>query len=260
MPQPPEPRTAGAAPALRRAIEVLDLLGSASEPLAAADIARELGLPKSSAHGLIATMAEFDLVTRGPDGRFRLGPRLMRWASGFLGQTNLTGEFQSYFAGETDLDAHTITLTILDGRDVVYVACRDSGDPLGLTFRIGMRLPAPFTATGKALLAAMPEEDLDRLFADPKTWPAPLTPLGVGSLDQLRGELDLVRQRGYSIDDGQVREGMICLGAAIRDHSGRAIAGIAVSLIRSEADAPTLDKLGADIRTAAQTLGRRLGN
>ncbi|MBB4000274.1 IclR family transcriptional regulator [Aureimonas pseudogalii] len=255
-----EPRTAGATPALRRAIEVLDLLESTSEPLAAVDIARELGLPKSSAHGLIATMMEFNLVVRGADGRFRLGPRLMRWASGFLSQTNLTGEFQRYLTGETNLNAHTITLTILDGREVVYVACRDSGDPLGLTFRIGMRLPAPYTATGKALLAAMPAGDLDRLFADPKNWPAPLTPLGVGSLNQLRQELDLVRRRGYSIDDGQVREGMICLGASIQDHSGCAIAGIAVSLIRNQASTHTLDKLGADIRTAADAIARRLGN
>ncbi|WP_192843441.1 hypothetical protein [Aureimonas sp. N4] len=50
------------------------------------------------------------------------------------------------------------------------------------------------------------------------------------------------------------------MGASIRDHSGRAIVGIAVSLIRSEANAPTLEKLGADIRAAAQTLARRLGN
>lgn len=260
MPQPPEPRTASAVPALRRAVEVLDLLGHTSEPLAAADIARELGLPKSSAHGLIATMLELELVVRGADGRFRLGPRLMRWASGFLGQTNLVAEFQRVLARETDIDAHTVTLTVLDGREVVYVACRDSGDPLGLTFRIGMRLPAPYTATGKALLAAMPPGDLDRLFADPKSWPSPLTARGVGSLDQLRHELDVVRGRGYSLDDGEVREGMICLGASIRDHSGQAVAGIAVSLIRSQSSAALLETLGGRVRAAADAIARRLGN
>ena len=260
MTQPSDSRTAGAAPALRRAIEVLDLLGRASEPVTAADIARELGIPKSSVHGLIATMTEFELVVRGADGRFRLGPRLMRWASGFLGQTNLTGEFQRYFAEEGDLDGHTITLTILDGREVVYVACRDSGDPLGLTFRIGMRLPAPYTATGKALLAALPDAEFTRLFAEPEAWPAALTPRGVASLDRLRTELDAVRERGYSIDDGEVREGMICLGAPIRDHSGRVLAGLAVSLIRSEASAPLLERLGARIRSAAEAITRRLGH
>ncbi|SKA02188.1 IclR family transcriptional regulator [Consotaella salsifontis] len=260
MPQPTKTVTAGAAPALRRAIEVLDLLGSVHEPMAAADIARELGIPKSSAHGLIATMMEYELVIRGVDGRIRLGPRLMRWAGGFLGQTNLVSEFEHYFAGATELDDYTITLTVLEGREVVYIACHNSGQPLGLTFRIGMRLPAPYTATGKAQLSTISAGELERLFAEPKDWPAPLTHLGVGSLEQLSAELDAVRRNGYSIDAGQVREGMVCLGAPIKDHSGRALAGIAVSMIRSEATGPLLEALGERIRCAADTLTHRLGN
>lgn len=255
-----EPSQTGAAPALRRAVQVLDLVSRRAEPVAAADVARELSIPKSSAHGLIATMTELELLTRSPDGSLRLGSRLMRWANGFLSQTDLVGEFQRFFADGGELGDHTLTLTMLEGREVVYVGCRNNGEPLGLTFRIGMRLPAPYTATGKALLAAMPTDELDRLFADPADWPAPLTPLGVGSLRELRRELGTVRAQGYSIDDGQVREGMVCIGAAIRDHSGRAVAGIAVSLLRGQAQSATLKSLGARLQTAADAFSRRLGN
>ena len=257
----PEDMTPGAsAPALRRAVQVLDLVGGAGEPMTAADIARELSIPKSTAHGLIGAMVEMDLLARATDGRYRLGSRLMRWANGFLSQTSLVGEFQRLFADGGELGAHTVTLSILEGRDVVYIACRNNGEPLGVTFRIGMHLPAPYTATGKALLAGMPESEFDRLFAAPGDWPKPLTARGVAGPEALRGELETVRARGYSIDDGQVREGMICVGAAIHDHTGRVVAGLAVSLTRGEATDPMLEKLGADIRAAAAALSHRLGN
>jgi DNA-binding IclR family transcriptional regulator len=181
----------------------------------------------------------------------------MNWANGFLAQQDIVREFQSCFAENTALSDYTVTLTVLDGTDVIYLGCHNSNKPLGFTFRIGMRLPAVFTATGKAQLETVPARRLEDMFGD--YWPSPLTRSSVKSFEALKGELEGIRQRGYSIDDGQIREGMICLGAAIKDFSGRSIGGVAISLIESEALPDVLDRVGIELRQTADALSKRLG-
>ncbi len=247
----------GAAPALRRAVRMLDYVSATGERPTAADLARRLEIPRSTAHGLINAMAELGLLARGADGTFSLGSRPMRWASGFLSQSDLVSVFHEHFTQNPELGRYTITLSVLDGDEVVYLGGRNSDQPLGVTFRIGMRLPAFFTATGKALLATLDEGALNKLLEG--DLPAPLTAHSVRDPISLRRELAATRARGFSIEVGQVREGMTCLGAALSDYSGKAVAGIAVSLTQGEATPVAVAKLGARLQETAAILSRRLG-
>lgn len=243
-------------PALRRAVRILDLVAGSPRDLTAAELTRFLDLPKSSAHGLLAVMTELDLLARSADGTLRIGPHSLRWANGFLSHLDIVSTFNDHLAQRHDLDPYTVTLTVREGGEVVYIGCRNSAQPLGHTFRIGMRLPAPFTATGKILLSDLGPGELRMLFSQ---FPQPLTSRSVAGLSQLEEELALTRARGYSIDDGQIREGMLCIGAAIRDYSGAASAGIAISLIRSEASDEKIAYLGEELRTTANALSEKLG-
>lgn len=251
------PAQADSAPALRRAVRILDLVTAAPSPPTAAEIARALGLPRSTAHGLIGAMVDLGLLARTTEATLRLGPHLMNWASGFLAQFDLVGEFRRLFEGRPGFEAYTITLSVREGSEVIYLACCNSAAPLGFTFRIGMRLPAAFAATGKAMLSTLAPGELSDLFAGP--WPAPLTPRSVVSLEALESELAAARARGYSVDDGQIREGMVCLGAPVADFSGKAIAGVAVSLLEREATPDRLAEVGAQVRAMADALSGRLG-
>lgn len=243
-------------PALRRAARILDLLADTGRPLTAAEITRILDFPKSTAHGLLAVMTELDLISKSVDGTLHVGAHSLRWANGFLSQLDIVSTFHEYLAHRHELDPYTVTLTVRERGEVVYIGCRNSSQPLGHTFRIGMRLPAPFTATGKMLLSDLTQDELRALFA---SFPGPLTPRSVSSISQLELELAATRDRGYSIDDGQIREGMICIGALIRDYTGAAAAGIAVSLIRSEAGDDQVARLGEELRDAANAFSERLG-
>ena len=155
----------------------------------------------------------------------------------------------------------TITLSVLDGRDVVYIACQNGNRPLDVTFRNGMRLPAPYTATGKAMLSTLPDDEVRALLED-SPWPSPLTQHSVASLDALMPELAQCRVSGFSIDDAQVRDGMHCFGAAVFDASNqqRAVAGLAVSFLEVDLVQPgKADKIGRDIRALADRLSARMG-
>jgi len=250
-------RAPGAAPALRRAVQILDLIASTERQLTAADITRALDLPKSTAHGLIKALVELALLAHSPDGTLRIGAHALRWTSSFLSRLDIVSIFQTHLEENRTFDRFTATLTVRDGAEVVYVGCRHSDQPLGQMFRIGMRLPAPFTATGKMLLSDLSPQDLAALFD--QGFPAPLTSRSITDLAQLKGELIETQRRGYSIDDGETREGMLCLGAAVRDHTGKAIAGMAITLMRAEADDSSLKVYGEAIRNSAASLSRRLG-
>ena len=147
---------------------------------------------------------------------------------------------------------------MLDGDSVVYTACRNGSRPLGITFRIGMRLPAPYTATGKAILSTLTDEDVCGILQG--SWPRPLTSAGTPSLKAFLQELSDTRARGYSIDAGEVREGMHCFGAPVFDSSRAiAVAGIAVSLMSHDATSAMQHKVGKEIRQMADRLSARLG-
>jgi DNA-binding IclR family transcriptional regulator len=187
-----------------------------------------------------------------------LGPHLMSWANAFVSRSEITQEFFAAWDEVSVLPQETITLSVLDGSSVVYIACRNGDRPLGVTFRTGMRLPAPFTATGKAMLSTLSDEEIRQVLDEP--WPEPLTSAGTPGLDTLLEQIGEIRRRGYSIDCGEVRDGMHCFGAPVFDSSGKsAVAGVAVSLLSLETDPATQEKAGRAIRTLANRLSERLG-
>jgi DNA-binding IclR family transcriptional regulator len=246
------------APAVVRAARVLDLISQSTTPLSLAELARMLDLPKSSLHGLCATLAQLRLITRLESGQMTLGPHVMGWANAFLARSDIAQEFFAAWEEAKTLPEETVTLSVLDGASVVYIACRNGSRPLGVTFRIGMRLPAPYTATGKAMLSTQSDQEVQSLLCDP--WPQLLTPAGTPNLPAFLEELNEIRARGYSIDDGEVRDGMHCFGAPVFDSSGKqAVAGVAMSVLSHDVNLETQEKVGQAIRRLADKLSERLG-
>lgn len=253
-----DPPEKNSAPAVSRAARVLDAIAEHSTPLSLAELARMLALPKSSLHGLCATLVNLRLVTRLENGQMTLGPHVMTWANAFLARSDITQEFYAAWDESKELPEETITLSVLDGSSVVYIACRNGARPLGVTFRIGMRLPVPYTATGKAMASTFSDHDIKARLQG--AWPRPLTGNGPANLTDFLGQLDAVRARGYSIDAGEVREGMHCFGAPVFDSSGtHAVAGVAVSMLALDITPAAQDKAGRAIRRLADRLSERLG-
>lgn len=245
-------------PAVVRAVHILDLLAQATDGITLADLARQTDYPKSSLHGLCELLVQLRLIKRLPDGAMSIGPHVLDWSNAFLTKANVSQEFKAAWEEANVFPNETVTLSVLDGQDVIYLACHNGNQPLGVTFRNGMRLPAPFTATGKAMLSTLPPAKVDALFA--AGWPQPLTRASVPDLTQLHAELALCRENGYSVDDGQMRSGMICFGAPVFDSSGSgAIAGVAVSFVVTEIGETAALRIGAGISALAKRLSARMG-
>jgi DNA-binding IclR family transcriptional regulator len=222
------------APAVTRAIGVLDTLSQWPRPLALSELAALLKLPKSSVHGLCSSLLAGRLIERLEDGTYSLGLHIVDLANARLGQNDLAQEFVRFWSRHPEFTKEAAIMSERVGTDVVYLACRNSSRPLGVTFKVGMRLPAAATATGKAILSTLGEEEIDRLYAG-KEAIEPLTSRSVKTLSALKRQLKEVRRNGYSIDNGETREGMCSFGAPVLARSGKvAVAGVALSFFRAD--------------------------
>jgi len=244
-------------PALVRFNAIMDALSTDPRPRGVSELARELALPRSTVHGLLRTLADLQILMRVNETDFVVGPHVLAWASAFNSQNSLTKAFTA-LADRSGVP-ETINLSILVGSEVMYISCRQGSDPLGVRFREGLRFPAAFTATGKAILSTMPQDEVEEIVQS--GLPIGLTAKSIDSVEALRSELAETRARGYSIDDGQVREAMICCGAPVfaAGSETRAVAGVAMAMLSGKATESDTSSLGRSVSAFAEELSRRLG-
>lgn len=243
-------------PSVVRAVRILEAVGNAVRPPTLGELARTLGIPKSTAHDLCTTLVQERLLVRSPEGRFRLGVRVLELYRAYDAASDLSAAFAEVCDELLPRHEETLVLSVLDGREVVYVACRNGTQPIAVNYRIGLRLPAHCTATGKAILSALPEERVRQLFGS-GALPRP-TRHSVGSLEELLRELEATRRRGYSVDDEETVEGMCCVGAAVRGR-GDVRAGVAFSTVKARVTPARLEELARQVTSLAQRLSERLG-
>lgn len=245
------------APAVTRAIQILDALAQADQPVKPADLAAALSLPKSSLHGVCSSLIAGGLVERTEKGEYMLGLRIVDLANARLARNNMANEFLDAWRAYPDFAQEAALLSELDGTDVVYVVCRNSAHRLGVTFRVGMRLPAAFTASGKALLATLDDQEIERRYSEKGSLER-LTDRSVRSVRALKAQLREVRERGYSIDDGETREGMFSFGAVVWDRTGtRPVAGIALCFFRGGAPSRKEKQAAAALKDIANRLSSK---
>jgi len=196
-----------------RTLEVLETLAASTRPRGLSDLAEQLGIPKSSLHGLLRTMVARGWVEAGPDGtHFRLGLRALRVGAAYADSDDVVVLMSGLMDGLAGEFGETVHLGRLDGTDVVYLAKRDSVHPLRLFSAVGRRLPAHATALGKAILAQYPPAEVDRILDDPLRR---LTPATITRRADLHEDLAAVRERGYAVDREENSEGIVCLAVAL---------------------------------------------
>lgn len=244
-------------PAATRALRVLRLLAAQPEPLPVERIAADLGLPRSSTYHLLTAMAEEGFVVHLPEERtYGLGVAAFEVGSGFARQAPLQRIARRPLAALVDSTRQSAHLAVPHGRDVLYVLEERAPGRPPLVTDVGVRLPAHLTASGRAMLAGLSREQVRALYPDRIAF-VDRTGVGPTSPTALRDLLVDTRRRGYAVEDGEVTPGLASVAAAVHDHNGLPVAGVALTF---EADLPVPERaaLAAAVRSAAAQLTRRL--
>jgi DNA-binding IclR family transcriptional regulator len=250
----------GTVPAAAAALAMLRLLGQQAGPIPAAVLVRELALPRSTVYHLLATMVDEGFVTHLPeDRRYALGIAAYELGTGYSRQAPLQRLARVPLAELVDRTGHTAHLAVQHGREVVYVIEERARGRPPLVTDVGVRLPAQLTASGRALLAALPATQVRALFPDPSTFVL-RTEHGPRSLSALRTLLVEVRRRGgIAVEDGEITPGWASIAAAVLDHSGHPVAAVAATFPATETDDAQREQVGGAVTRTAATLTRRIG-
>ncbi|HWM39027.1 MAG TPA: IclR family transcriptional regulator [Streptomyces sp.] len=237
-----------------RVLAILDLVADRG-PVRFTDVTAELGLPRSSAHGLLATLAargylEFDEETK----RYGLGLSAWRLSRAYSGHSDLERHARPLMEELAAESGETVQLARLEGIHNVYVAIAHSPRPMKLVSHVGSRLHAHATGVGKMLLAGLaPEEARRRLSAQelPR-----LTDRTVTDVDELMDVLETVRKAGHAEDREEYVEGCRCVAVPVLGRGGTAVAAMSVSMPAFRCDDERARAHLALLRSTAQRLQR----
>lgn len=214
--------------AVSRAFSLLESLASASEPLRLIEVAQLAGLQKSTAHRLLGTLVELGYVRQEASGRYGATLRTWEFGARTVAQLPIKRIAAGFIHGLHRTIGETVSLTLLSGLDVIYLDKLIAPRPVQFRTSVGSRVPALFTASGKAILSRRPDGvELARQSAE-------LHGLDIAAVS---AELDEARSRGYAISS--YSPGVSSIGVAVEAGSAAAEAGLSVS-------APSEHLVGAD--------------
>ncbi len=247
------------APAADAVLRILSFLGSHRGPVQASVIAAGLSLPRSTVYQLLGTLRQHGFIVHIPEqGRYGLGMRSLELSSGYARQQPLSMLGRPLIAQLVDQFGETAHLSVLHGREVLYIAEERAPRRPPLVVGVGVRLPSDLTASGRALLSALPPAQLRALFPDASAF-ADRTGSAPGGYRQLRTVLQRARSDGFAFEDGEVIHGVASIGVAVRDHLGWPTAVIAVTFPRENYPQSRWPEIAAELSKTAAELGRRIG-
>ena len=213
---------------IERMVSLLDALAQYPDPVSLKELSRVTGLHPSTAHRILNDLVIKRYVDRSDPGSYRLGMRLLELGNIVKSRLNVREASLEFMRALHRKTQQTINLSVRQGDEIVYID-RSFSERSGMQVvrAIGGRAPLHLTSTGKLFLS-VDDPKLVRAYAT-RTGLAGHNRNSITDLAKLERELSLVRARGYARDNEELELGVRCMAAAIRDDSGKLIAGLSIS-------------------------------
>ena len=235
------------------ALRLIELIGE-RRVVRVAEAAEVLDVARSTAHRLLTALRDRGFVLQDrPNGAYRTGPVLNEIGLAAIGRVDLRRVARPILENLRDATQETVSLLLLEGRDVRFIDCVEGSRSVRVGTRTGIVLPANCTAGGKAILAALAPADLARRYTGHEL--TARTPASVADWPALEAELAEIRRDGYAINHEEGERGVSAVATALRDLTGAPLAGIAVVAPASRAAGPAaLRAFAPDVLAAATAI------
>ena len=244
--------------AVERVGAILDVFSTEDPELGVTDIAERTGLHKSTAHRFLVNLEAVGLLERDArTQRYRLGLRMFEMGGIVLEQMSLWDEALPFLEGLVADSGETGHLAVLERGEAIYIEKVEARRALRIPSAMGRGYPAHATSLGKVLLSGLGEDEEREILGAHGM--ASYTRTTTTDVDALLAELADIRERGFAVDDEEYDEGLRCVGAPIRDHTGRVVAALGIGGPVTRVTPERVDDLARLVIDAADGLSRRLG-
>ena len=243
---------------LDRVVQILDCFGPGRTDLRLVEIAATTKLHKSTLYRLLEAMRGHRLI--GFDetaGSWHLGMKLFEKGSQAVERLALDQHAHPILDRLAEVSGETAHLCVLDGSDVVYIAKVECTRTLRIPSAVGQRNPAYCTGVGKAILAHLASGQLATYITE--TQFRPFTKKTLTSASEFKANLRQIVAQGFAIDDQEREDGVRCVAAPVRDHSGRVIAAISIAGPTMRVTKERVAELAAHVIRAANEISAKLG-
>jgi IclR family KDG regulon transcriptional repressor len=244
---------------LTKALSVMDLIfADQGQGLSIADISREIGLPKATSHRILASLVQFKYARQDPQTKkYGLGARFLDIGSPFEKRQMLRAFIAPVLHQLRSKCAETLSVAILVKDEIEYIERYESEMTLRVDIHVGTRFPAYCTATGKTLLSALPEEELEFRLNHRKKLKK-FTDKSISSLVALKQALEQVRREGVARDYEECFVGVHCIASPIAGRGGEVLAAVSISGPRERMTVEKMDALEPLLREATQGISHEL--
>jgi IclR family transcriptional regulator, acetate operon repressor len=211
--EPPSKSRAGSVQSIERAFGLLEMMADHGGSMGLSQLAKASGLPLPTIHRLVRTLVDLGYLRQEPSRHYALGPRLIR-----LGESSsrmLSSWARPHLSRLVDELGETANLAMLDGDKIVYVAQVPSRHSMRMFTEVGRRVYPHCTAVGKALLANLPDDDVQVLLR--RTGMPRQTEHTITDPAEFARQLAWSAEHGYAIDDGEQEIGVRCVAVAVPD-------------------------------------------
>lgn len=218
-----------------------------------AEAADELAVARSTAHRLLGMLVYRDFAVQDKTTRAYLaGPVLIEIGMGALARLDVRRRARPHLERLVAETGETASLQILEGRDVRFVDSVESPNAVRVGSRAGVSLPAHASSGGKALLALLPKETIDRMY--PRQRLDPVTNATTTSRAELLAQLADARQTGYSVNHAESEPGLVAVGVALANRNGQPVAALTIAGPASRMTNGGIERCVTALRVAATEL------
>lgn len=241
-----------------RALQILECFMDCDTEWTLKALVERLDLPTTTVFRQISTLVERQYLEQDPVRKsYRVGPRLYLLSSAIMGRSDIRSMARPELERLSDVVQETVNLSVLLDYDIFYLGKVETHRSVVCNTRVGSRAPAYATSGGKAMLAAQSEEYVDE-YCEWMKDQIPMTETTITNSEQLREELVKARLNGYAMDNGEIEQGLICIGAPIYDMTGhvRAAVSIAGPSYRMKSDEAFIT---SEVKKSAERISALLG-
>jgi len=243
---------------LDRGLRILDTLSSESQGLGVTEISRRVAADKSVVYRTLSLLMAHDYVEQDPvSKKYVLGYKVMELAGKRLRTIDLFSSAKPTLKEVVNETGEIVVLAVLIGDVLAYLDKEQGPHAVHISSGLGQPIPLHSTASGKAILAHMPDSEVIRLSRE-KGLP-PITEKTITNFSAFRAHLAEVRARGYAVDDQETYPGIRCVAAPIRNHRGAVLASLSISGPVQRVTEANVTVFGDIVMSAAAKISARLG-